>query len=248
MSFAIAHLGFKIHPFFWFSFGSLFCLSSNHSIHCPAFHIGLMAIRVCVSLFTLVSRPLQSIRSVAIVDPTGSKPTIVGGADSGALHFVDVHSRTETRRIASAHRSPIAAVAYRCHGQSFGVSGGGGLLATCGADQMIRLWDSADARCVWGVFGFGRKEIHCLPTFSRCLRATADANVKSVASYCFHCCTVRFGGTLVSRAFFFSRDFLDNIFLFFMHHVYFLLCPSTTPTRQVCGHHCRRRAALVPRL
>jgi hypothetical protein len=39
---------------------------------------------------------VQSIRSVAIVDPTGSKPTIVGGSDAGALHFVDVHSRTGT--------------------------------------------------------------------------------------------------------------------------------------------------------
>ncbi len=64
------------------------------------------------------------------------------------LHFRPLSA--ETRRIASAHRSPVAAVAYRCHGQSYGVSGGGGLLATCGADQMIRLWDSADARCVGG--------------------------------------------------------------------------------------------------
>ena len=52
-----------------------------------------------------------SARCLSVFGTTNTKPMLAVGSDSGALHVLDVNSRSEARRVAAAHRSPIAGAA-----------------------------------------------------------------------------------------------------------------------------------------
>jgi WD40 repeat protein len=67
-----------------------------------------------------------------------TKPLIAVGSDSGSLHLLDLNSRTQLKHVAGAHRSPVAGIATSKSASA--------VLASCGADQVIRLWDGNDLR------------------------------------------------------------------------------------------------------